>query len=214
MLRLLSNVPRDLATCLPHVKAGDDIVFLVHGFFATAGVFRPMRAEIERGGARAATFTHAPGMGVDRIARSLARLVERVHAGARVHIVGHSLGGLVARWYVQELGGHERVTQTISLATPFGGTPIARRVPFFGSDLAAAIDRIRTGPLAGRVPHASVYGTNDRLVPPDSAAFEHGEVVAFRGRSHNSLLFDEDVIRFVAGKIRAYKKEREVLRSA
>src|SRR5262245_31560781 len=105
-LREVYLMPRDLLPVLPAVGPGDDVVVLIHGFFASAGVFRPMRARLERdAGARVASFTHAPGMGIVRIARQLARLVDRVPANTRVHLVGHSLGGLVARWYVQELGG-------------------------------------------------------------------------------------------------------------
>ena len=122
LLREVALVPRDLAAVVPEARPGEDVVVLVHGFLASAGVFRPLRARLEQeAGARVATFTHAPGLGVRRIAKRLATLVDRIPRGTRITVIGHSLGGLVARWYVQELGGHARVAQTISLATPFGG---------------------------------------------------------------------------------------------
>lgn len=192
---------------LPECADGDDVVVLLHGFFASAGAFRPMRAQLERAGARVATFTHAPGQGVRSIARSLAVLVDKIPSCARVHVVGHSLGGLVARWYVQELGGHTRVAQTISLASPFGGTPVAARFPFLvGADLHAAsttLERLRSSPHALRVPHTSVIAGEDHLVvPQESAAFPHGDVVVMQGRSHNSLLFDGDVAELIASRVR------------
>src|SRR5438445_1604345 len=122
-LREVVLMRRDLLPVLPKAYAGDDVVVLVHGFMASAGVFRPMRARLEKeAGACVASFSHAPGWGVKRIAQQLANLVDRIPHGTRIHLVGHSLGGVVARWYVQEMGGHARVAQTISLATPFGGT--------------------------------------------------------------------------------------------
>src|SRR5277367_4675492 len=114
-LREVARVRADLLPVLPRAIAGDDVVVLVHGFLATAGVFRPLRAHLEReAGPRVATFSHAPGLGVRRIARQLASLVERIPQGTRIHLVGHSLGGIVVRWYVQEMDGDQRVAQTIS----------------------------------------------------------------------------------------------------
>src|SRR4051794_23646486 len=136
-LREVTLLRRDLRSVVPRALPGDDVVVLVHGFLASAGVFRPMRARLEReAGAHVATFSHAPGFGVRTIAKKLAELVERIPHGTRIHLVGHSLGGLVARWYVQELAGHERVVQTISLGAPFGGVPVAERLRVFvGNDL-------------------------------------------------------------------------------
>lgn len=124
-LREMALAPRDLAAVVPDARPGDDVVVLVHGFCATAGVFRPLRARLEREtGARTATFTHAPGVRIRRIARNLAALVDRIPRGTRITVVGHSLGGVVARWYVQEMGGDSRVKRTISLASPFGGVEV------------------------------------------------------------------------------------------
>ncbi len=201
--------PRDLSPVVPDAGAGDDVVVLIHGFFASAGAFRPMRARIEREtGAHVASFTHAPGQSVRTIARKLARVVDRIPITSRVHIVGHSLGGIVARWYVQELGGHARVTQTISMASPFRGAPLARKLPFFvGRDLheeSATLARLRVSPYADRVPHTSIIAGEDHLVvPQESGAFHHGEVVVLAGRSHNSLLFDREVVRIVAAQVAA-----------
>ena len=177
------------------------MVVLVHGFLATAGVFRPLRVRLERDAeARVASFSHAPGLGVKRIAQQLADLVDQIPHGTRLHLVGHSLGGLVARWYVQEMGGHARVAQTISMATPFGGTRIAERFRLFvGNDLHAASDvlaRLREGAHAvPEVPHTSIAGTDDLMVsPPECASLAGGEVIVLEGRGHNQLLFDREAI--------------------
>jgi len=199
----------DLLPIVPRALAGDDVVVLVHGFLATAGVFRPMRKRIRREtGAHVASFSHAPGLGVARIARQLARLVERIPHGTRIHLVGHSLGGLVSRWYVQEMGGHARVAQTISLATPFGGARLAEHLRVFvGNDLHAASDvltRLRQGADACTVPHTSIAGAADRVVPtPEHARFANGEVLVLPGRGHNSLLFDREAIDAIVRRVKA-----------
>ncbi|MBX3259376.1 MAG: alpha/beta fold hydrolase [Labilithrix sp.] len=208
-LREVVLMPRDLVPVVPReLEHEDDVVVLVHGFFASAGVWRPMkRTLVEKTGAKVASFTHAPGVGIDRIARSLAKIVERVPAGCRVHLVGHSLGGLVVRWYVQELGGHARVTQTISLGSPFGGTARAHPFPFLvGRELG------RTSPLLARlrarahehdVPHTSVVGEGDLVVvPAESAVFPRGDVVVLPRCGHNTLLFHDDSIARVVERVR------------
>lgn len=208
-LREVVLMHKDLAPVVPEqLCEHDDVVIFVHGFFATAGVFRPMRERIiDETGSKVASFTHAPGVSIVRIAKSLARIVDRIAKCKRVHLVGHSLGGLVARWYVQELGGHERVSQTISLGSPFGGTEIARRFPILvGRELC------RTSPLLARlraraheheVPHTSIVGADDTMViPRESAIFPRGDVVVLPNRGHNSLLFDGESIAAVTERVK------------
>lgn len=206
-LREVALMPRDLAAVVPDARPGDDVVVLVHGFMASAGVFRPLRARLEAQlGARVASFTHAPGAGVRRIAMQLKALVDRVPLGTRVHVVGHSLGGVVARWYVQELEGHARVAQTISLASPFGGAHLARRFPLLvGGDLHASSEllaRVRTRAHVGGVPHLSIVASEDKMVlGVDAASFPRGDVVVLHGRGHNTLLFDDAVANLVVERI-------------
>jgi len=204
-LREVVLMPRDLVPVLPkEVAHEDDVVVLVHGFLASAGVFRPMKDALTRlTGAKVASFTHAPGAGIDRIARSLARLVARLPAG-RVHLVGHSLGGVVARWYVQEHGGHTRVTQTISLGSPFGGTERAHPFPFLvGRELSRSstiLARLRARAGEHDIPHTSFVGGEDIVVVPgESAVFPRGEVVRFPRCGHNTLLFHAGSIARVVG---------------
>jgi triacylglycerol esterase/lipase EstA (alpha/beta hydrolase family) len=213
-LREVALMPRDLATVVPDVEPGDDVVVLVHGFMATAGVFRPLRRRLERDAhAHVATFTHAPGARVSAIAEKLGRLVERIPRKAHVHVVGHSLGGLVARWFVQELEGHARVAQTISLATPFGGVPVAGKIRVLvGADLHAAsvlLTRVRARAHVGAVPHTSVVAGNDAmLVDPKSARFATGETIVLAGRGHNTLLFDEEVAGIVIERVKRHRTQR------
>ncbi|MFG1796535.1 esterase/lipase family protein [Nocardia sp. NPDC049149] len=67
-----------------------------------------------------------PGLnGMDPIPMSapeVAALVDRVRAttgAAKVDIVGHSQGGAVARYYVNELGGADKADQVVLLSSPY-----------------------------------------------------------------------------------------------
>ncbi len=212
-LREVYLMPRDLGPVLPaSVDHSDDVVVLVHGIFASAGVWRPMKDALTRSlGAKVASFTHAPGMSIDGIARSLAKLVESIPARSRVHLVGHSLGGLAARWYVQELGGHARVAQTISLGSPFGGTERAHPFPILvGRELHRAsplLAKLRGRAHEHDVPHTSFVGEGDiMVVPAESAVFPRGDVVVVPSCGHNTLLFHATSITRVVERVRALKE--------
>jgi triacylglycerol lipase len=205
LLREVALLPHDLGAVVSPARPGDDVVILVHGLLASAGVFRPLRARLERqAGARVATFTHAPCVGVRRIARRLGKLVDGIAHGTRITVVGHSLGGVVARWYVQELGGHARVARTISLASPFGGVhcpPV-----LVGADLheqSPLLQRLRERAHLAGVPHTSIVAEDDTLVVGvETASLGFGEVVVLPGRGHHALLFCERAAGLVIDRVR------------
>jgi triacylglycerol lipase len=204
-LREAFLMPRDLGPVVPDLRGDEDVVVLVHGFLATAGVFRPLRAALEEAGLGVASFSYAPGRSVASVASQLADVVRKIPARARVHIVGHSMGGVVARHYVHHLGGHERVMQTVSLASPFHGTPRARRFPWFVRDLhpdSRVLQGVRVCPPHVHVPHMSIVAGSDRLVPPDSARFPGAPFIVLPDRGHNALLFDRQVARIIVGNLR------------
>jgi pimeloyl-ACP methyl ester carboxylesterase len=61
-------------------------------------------------------------------AQELARAIERwrnKHPGAQAWIIAHSNGGLVARWYIEKLGGKDYIGKLFLMGSPWDGTPIA-----------------------------------------------------------------------------------------
>jgi len=196
------------ASCPTSARSGEGVVVLLHGLFATAGVLRPMRRQIEReAGVHTASFTYAPGPGVESVARRLGDLISRLPSGVRIHLVGHSMGGIVARWFVQELGGDPRIVQTISLASPFGGTRHARLLPGpAGRDISpgsALLRRLQAS--AHSVPevvHLSIASVLDPIVT-ESALFPAGDRLIVDSQGHNGLLFDRLVASEIARRVTA-----------
>jgi pimeloyl-ACP methyl ester carboxylesterase len=188
------------------VRADRDVVMLVHGLFATAGVLRPLRREIEaRTGAFTTSFTHPPGPGISRVARDIATAVRAISGDVRIHLVGHSIGGLAVRYFVQELGSDPRVVQTVSIGSPFGGAPPARLFPApVGRDIAPGselLDRLARGARHRLiVPHLSIDGQEDHVVP-SGAFLAAGERLSVPGCGHNSLIYHPRVVAEVVTRV-------------
>lgn len=202
-------LPRDVMDpVLPEACGADeDVVVLLHGLFASAGVLRPMRAAIGRhAGLHTATMSYPPGPGVDELAARLGRLVDRIPRRARIHLVGHSLGGIVARYYAHT-SRDGRVVQTISLASPFAGVRHAARLGLDGTrDLDPASPLLRALRLGAadlpHVPHLSIVAGSDALVKsPVAHALPGSDVVVLDGRGHNTLLFDDEAVALVTKRV-------------
>lgn len=188
----------------------DDVVVCLHGIFATAGVLRPLRERLDRHDhLHTASLTYPAGPGVQVLGRRLKELVSELPPRARVHLVGHSLGGVVARWFAQEIGD-ARVVQTISLASPFAGV---RATSWLGVQVAK--DLTPHSPLLRKLtlgshrkmalPHLSLVAENDVIVPaPLSQALPGGEVTLIRNCGHNTMLFHDEVAAHVEKRILAF----------
>lgn len=104
-------------------------VLLLHGFTDNRSVFVLLRRALGTGGRHVEAYNYSPfTLDLRVTARHLARRVEELcerTGQERVDLVGHSLGGLVGRYYVQRLGGDSRVRTLVTLGTPHSGTRVA-----------------------------------------------------------------------------------------
>jgi pimeloyl-ACP methyl ester carboxylesterase len=208
-------LPRDtLAPVVPRtVDVGDDVVVFVHGLFASAGVLRPMRTQIGRhAGVKTAALSYAPGPGAEAMAERLAEHCAALPAHAHLHLVGHSLGGIVARYYAAFFDD-ARVVQTIALAAPFGGVPGARWLGFDGArdidEASLVLRRLKLMPPKRDVPHLSIVAGSDGFArSPVSHALPGGDVVVLEGRGHNTLLFDREAIGLVERRVLSVRLQR------
>ncbi|MEU5534639.1 alpha/beta fold hydrolase [Streptomyces sp. NPDC020362] len=106
-------------------------VVLLHGFIDNRSVFVLLRRNLAQNGRqRITSLNYSPltcdiRKAAELLGRHVEEICERTGSG-RVDIVGHSLGGLIARYYAQCLGGDLRVRTLVTLGTPHSGT---RAVP-------------------------------------------------------------------------------------
>jgi hypothetical protein len=193
------------------VAAGTPII-LVHGLVDNSSIFIALRRSLRRRGfGRVITLDYSPlSQDVRQVARRLAALVERTCEETgyeRVHVIGHSLGGLVARYYVQRLGGDARVHTLCTLGSPHGGTSTARLLPSRlvkqlrpGSPIVAELAEPAPGVQTRFVAFWS--DLDELIVPKRAARLEHPDLharnVLVRGVGHMSLPINSRVVREIA----------------
>ncbi|MFZ5852409.1 MAG: esterase/lipase family protein [Actinomycetota bacterium] len=183
------------------MEAAGTPILLVHGMVDNRSVFTLLRHRLRRRGfGRVVTTNYSPlTTDVRAAADALAEVVERLTAETgyeRVHIIGHSLGGVIARYYVQCRGGDARVHTLVTLGSPHRGTRWAQLFPHPllrqlcpGSDLVAELD----APAPDcRTRFVAFWSDLDQMISPkEHAQVVHPDLAAtnvlVRGVGHLSL---------------------------
>jgi triacylglycerol lipase len=158
---------------------------------------------------------------LDRLAEDYQRQIEGwlKSLGARkVVLVGHSMGGLLARQLVEcppqagrQAGapsGRLRVAAVITLATPHQGSALS---PFALGRNARQMRRgsgflevLNTSQPPSAVRYAGVCSIHDNLVVPWTCGLSpRGENHVLRYRGHLSLLFSRQVVRCIVDQLKA-----------
>ena len=164
----------------------DETVLLLHGFFQTRNVWEVMEDRLRDHGYGVFSFDlgglfwRFNTRSIPELAHTIADKLEGICARTgleRFHIVGHSKGGIIARYYVQHLGGAKRTKSLTTLGSPHHGTPTAAigvglmagglisRSPFQmlpGSPLVRLLRKDRFPP---GIPLASIYSRHDVVCP-------------------------------------------------
>jgi pimeloyl-ACP methyl ester carboxylesterase len=213
LLALARHVPLipSISTDVVEYGASDALTVFVHGYLSTGGAMRPLGEHLGHIGvaARQVHFTFGPTGSVAEVVRRLDDIIRRAQAGrdGAVRIVGHSLGGLVARYYRQVLG--RPVERLVCIATPHGGVPRAaalRVLPLLdelapGSSTLALLDATRAR-LAGTAV-TCIAAADDALVPDGEGSRLTGvHRVRARDVGHLGVLFDREAWDAVADALR------------
>jgi pimeloyl-ACP methyl ester carboxylesterase len=195
----LSPLSRGLL--LADLTAAGQPVLLIHGIGDNRSAFTVLRRTLRRRGfGRIVTVNYSPlTSDVRKAAADLGRHVERVCRQSgyeQVFLVGHSLGGIIARYYVQCLGGDARVSTLVTLGSPHAGSQLARVAPLLvGRQLRPNSELMRelAGPARCSTRFVAISSDRDEVVvPARSARLEHPDLsvtcLQVRGVGHLSLL--------------------------
>lgn len=181
----------------------------VHGLGANRGGLLPLRGWLRlHGHRRQLAFGYRSRGSIEAIALALKRSLDERVRGGRISLVAHSMGGLVARYYLQRLGGARRVDRLVTLGTPHRGSHAANFVP---SPLVRQllpegrfIRELNGLPAPPGLRATSIVAGRDLLVQPvDSARCPFGDAVRFDELGHVELLFRPEVFAAVLAALRA-----------
>jgi triacylglycerol lipase len=111
-------------------------VLLVHGLYDTVAKFKELSAYLNQLGWSVHSINLKPNDGsalLNDLAKQVADYVDQTfESGQMIDLLGFSMGGLVTRYYLQRLGGVERVKRYITIAAPNNGTLTAYSLPLKG----------------------------------------------------------------------------------
>ena len=192
------------------VEAAGTPIIMVHGIIDNHSIFTVLRRGLaKRGFGRMITLNYSPLTDdVRRVARRLKNVVDTVCRETgydRVHIIGHSMGGVVSRYYIQHLGGDARVHTLVTLGSPHHGTIWAKTMPKSisitsqmrpDSDLVKELEE----PAPGcRTRMIAIWSDLDQIIVPQrNARIVHPDInarnVFIKGVGHMSLPVDGRVV--------------------
>ncbi len=217
-LRLVGGGSHPAGSPLPsvqgHTAPAARPVLLVHGFCGTKSSWSFVTRSLTARGLTVDAMTYRPrGTSVEQLADRLVVEVDRIlsQTGAeKVHLVGHSLGGVVIAQAIASGRLDGLVDTVVTLGAPFGGSPWAKLLPF--GDIVRALRegspllrRLASAPVPDGVRWLAFTATFDiivpgvRSVPTDTRV----ETVTVGDVGHLGLLLSRQVVGQIAAALPA-----------
>lgn len=173
----INTIQSENATQLTHTNS----VWVLHGFGATKIWVRPLELRLRELGWDAMSYGYQAFVG--NIEARAAKLVTQIRSHYQqnnkpLYLVGHSMGGIVARIAAAEVGP-EMVSKLVLICSPNGGSHVATLVERFVGTLfpmvAQMSDRrdsfVRKLPPP-QIPCAIIAAENDLVVKPENTKIE------------------------------------------
>ncbi|AVD71051.1 esterase/lipase family protein [Desulfobulbus oralis] len=189
------------------VPALHGTLVLVHGIFDTGRIFARMTRHFAARGLRVLAPDLKPSSGtggLEPMAGQLKRLIDaEAPADAPLYLLGFSMGGLISRYYLQELGGLARVRRFVAVSVPQHGSRLAWLLPNRGccqmrpgsaflSSLNRGLDRL------GQIPVLTLWTAHDLIIQPAcSSLLPIGQSRRFRVFWHSLMIYDRRVLEAV-----------------
>jgi triacylglycerol lipase len=202
-----------------------DPVVLVHGFldYADAPWWRTMEKMLMDAGwpedrVRGVTGGRLFGMSIGSpiaAAGPIQAQLESTHDdyGQPVNVIAHSMGGLKARWVIEQGDGAEYVNDLVTIGTPHQGTYTAYGAMLTpgGRDMlpkSPFINSLNTDGLASSVRYTSVWSSADSLILPQSSAAipksitaENTKNINCGWKEHVSMIRDPKVLQLYSDRL-------------
>ena len=185
-------------------------IILVHGYIMNRANFLPLAHRLTCAGLGPISGFEYWSLGkTSSAARRLGAYVDKVCAATgadKVDLIGHSMGGMVGRYFVSLGGGGEQVRNLITIGSPHAGTDVSgfgfgrpQRELHPGSGL---LDRLESAPVPPDTRITSIWSRSDALVPAMAADLRGVEQIVFDDLGHLSLLASRRVANEIIARLR------------
>lgn len=196
-LGLLTNIPT-----LPvrhRDRFSNTAVLFLHGVFHNRSAFTYMKNRLAwEGVAQFYDFNlFSTIFPIPKLAARVAKTVEKIKTkgkAERIVIVAHSMGGIIARYYLQKLQRDGEITTLVTMGTAHQGTYLSRLSPLpYLKELAPGsrvLDAINSCPPPQTTKAVNLYGSHDWILQPKKVAMWEGiENHELTGIGHLGILF-------------------------
>jgi triacylglycerol lipase len=186
-------------------------VLLVHGISDTEAVFHKMAGYLRQRAWSVYTLDLVPNngdAGLDVLAKQVANYVAANFAPEQtLDLVAFSMGGIVSRYYIQRLGGINRVQRFLTISSPHYGTVIA-----YGSQRPGCLqmrpnsaflkDLNADAVMLKQLNFTSIWTKYDlMIVPANSSQMPLGREVVLPVALHPWMLKDSGCLAVVAAEL-------------
>ncbi len=190
--------------------SGPRPIILVHGYVMGRSCFSLLAARLAHAGLGPIIgfeyWTLGPiGTAAKRLGRAVEIVCEQTGAES-VDIIGHSMGGLVSRYFAAIDNGARRINRLITLGTPHGGAEVrplgvgrARKEMAAGS---ALLERLANATIGHPTEVTIVSSSRDVLVGGGRHAELPGaESIRIDRLNHLEMLFDREVADLIIDRV-------------
>jgi pimeloyl-ACP methyl ester carboxylesterase len=183
---------------LSATRASFPPIILLHGLFENRSCLFWLQHRLRSAGYRQLiSINTPPWRDLETLTEQLAKKVDELRIRLKVDkviLIGHSMGGMIARNYVQNRGGAANVARVITLGSPHQGSKLA---PFALSAMGQMLlpgseflRRFNSVAWPEELPIISIYTRYDNIVlPAELARMEGARSVELDGMGHMALLF-------------------------
>lgn len=203
--QLFTGICATAVSCHPQpAKPKIERVVLVHGIFEDGKAFDSLKRRLEYHGIECYVPKLKPADGrggLENLAQGLQRDIDKEFGNEESFgIIAFSMGGLVSRYYLQELGGADRCETFMTISTPHHGTKVAHAYPTKGAQqmrpgseflqkLTASEKKLKDMPIVSyRTPMDLI------IIPTDSSVWDRAENRSYNVALHPLMLHTKPVL--------------------